>query len=322
MRTKTQHDNKAAGQAKAGHFLQTVIISLKAILIAIVLLASVLIYNAYADTTTLYEGSLNTTPDNQGWLYITDPLPPPLGPGSSATQEASGNVTNLNTNAKIGDSAGYFSNVHPLVPEFDRFTGFTISFEVQIESEFHNNNDRAGFSVIVITHDLKGIELGFWTDEIWAQADILLFTHAEGAAFETTSGLTHYRLAIVGDGYFLSADGLPILNGQLRDYTAFGSPYDIPDFLFFGDDTSSASASIKLASIAHVDRAVIVICDINGDGSVGLDDAILALQVCGGMSPSGVIPAYVSSKADVNGDGKIGLAESLCVLQTLSGLRW
>lgn len=32
-----------------------------------------------------------------------------------------------------------------------------------------NNTTRAGYSVILLGHDAKGIELGFWTNEIWAQ---------------------------------------------------------------------------------------------------------------------------------------------------------
>jgi hypothetical protein len=313
--------------ADSEDLLRTVNISFETALFAVVILVMVLIGDSYAESITLYDGALGTTPDKQGWLYITDPLPPPLGPGSCAMQSASGNVTNLDTTCNMGHSAGYFTKVlvppysHPLVPELHRSSGFTLSFEVHLVNESHNHNDRSGLSVLVITHDLKGIELGVWADEIWAQADTPLFTHGEGAPFETTRGVTRYDLAVLGDDYYLSADGLAILNGPLRDYTAFGKPYDIPDFLFLGDDTSSASASIRLASVAYVDRAMAVRCDINGDGSVNIDDAIVALQVCVGISPSGIVPAHAASNADVNGDGKIGLPEIICVLQQVSDLR-
>lgn len=294
---------------------------IKTILVALLLLAMGFSRPSHAETVELFDGSLKTTPDQQGWLYITDPLPPPLGPGSCATHRAVGDSTYLNTNCAISHSAGYFSRVppfsHPLMPELDRAVGFTISFEVQILSEFHNKNNRAGFSVIVITHDLKGIELGFWEDEIWAQADNPLFAHAEGGDFETTSGLMLYRLALLGEDYFLSADGLTILSGGLRDYWSFGNPYDIPDFVFFGDDTSSASASIKVASVTHLDHAVIVHCDVNGDGTIGLDDAILALQILAGFQPA----SPISSEVDVNGDGRLGLEEVSYIIQKAAQLR-
>jgi hypothetical protein len=266
-----------------------------------------------ADTTVLYDGSLNSTPDQQGWLYITNP-------GSSAVHSANEGGTTLNTTAKTNNQAGYFSYSHPLMPELNRSTGFTISFRVKVLSESHgNNSDRAGFSVIVITHYLKGLELGFWSNEIWAQAD--LFTHAEGTNFDTTESLTGYDLAIWGNNYRLSAGGLTILTGPLRDYSSFGPPYNIPDFLFFGDDTTSASASIKLASIACIDRVENVIGDINGSLRVGLDDAILALQVSGGLRPAGMISPAGLSDVDVNGDGRIGSEESIYILEKVAGLR-
>jgi len=62
--------------------------------------------------------------------------------------------------------------------------------------------------------------------------------------------------------------------------------------------------------------------DINGDGSVNLADAIIALKVLAGLDVTGEIRLdYVSSGIDVNGDGKIGIAEVIYILQKISGLR-
>jgi hypothetical protein len=61
--------------------------------------------------------------------------------------------------------------------------------------------------------------------------------------------------------------------------------------------------------------------DINGDSSVDLEDAILALQVVAGMNPSGIRASYPACGADVNGDGKIGLPEAIYILQKVAGLR-
>ncbi len=56
--------------------------------------------------------------------------------------------------------------------------------------------------------------------------------------------------------------------------------------------------------------------DINGDGVVALDDAILSLQVLAGAPAATPFP-----QAEVNGDHQIGFAEGIFVLQLLSGLR-
>ena len=66
---------------------------------------------------------------------------------------------------------------------------------------------------------------------------------------------------------------------------------------------------------------VILLGDINGNGSVGLEDATLALQVISGTNPSGIRPDYASSGADVNGDGKIGIEEVVYILQKVSKVR-
>lgn len=61
--------------------------------------------------------------------------------------------------------------------------------------------------------------------------------------------------------------------------------------------------------------------DISGDQAVGLEDAILVMQVMSEMNPAGVRPGYASSGVDVNGNGKIGLEEAIYILQKVSGLR-
>ncbi len=52
--------------------------------------------------------------------------------------------------------------------------------------------------------------------------------------------------------------------------------------------------------------------DINGDGKLGLDDAILALKAFTG---SDAVKIYTD--ADADGDGKIGMAELVYILQVL-----
>jgi hypothetical protein len=191
----------------------------------------------------IYDGSKGTTPDAQGWLYETMPSPP-IG----ATQKASGGVTILDTTPSSTDSAGYFG-LSPLAGTLDRNAGFTVTFTLQIDREAHSSNDRAGFSVIVLGSDAKGLELGFWSDQVWAQNDSPLFTHGEGAAFDTTKGLTDYALTFLGNSYTLTANGQSLLSGAVRDYSSFGPPYTLKNFVFMGDDTSSAAARAEIARV-------------------------------------------------------------------------
>lgn len=212
-------------------------------------------------TYICYDGSMGGTPDTQGRLVFR------TSPEAIAAQVESGGATLLDTSAARRDSAGYM-----LRPEhqrtLDREAGFSLSWSMQLLAEEHAASDkngdgvgdRAGFSVIVLSDDCRGVELGFWPDQVWAQDDGAaeppdgpLFTRAEHAACDTTHGLTSYTLAVTGDGYELHSEGRRLLAGRLRDYTAFDgpvNPYRTPNFVFLGDDTSTASATIKLGYVA------------------------------------------------------------------------
>jgi hypothetical protein len=56
---------------------------------------------------------------------------------------------------------------------------------------------------------------------------------------------------------------------------------------------------------------------VDGDCVVELSDAILALQISAGITPS----APVTLQADVDGNDRIGLAEVIYILQVMAGLR-
>lgn len=59
--------------------------------------------------------------------------------------------------------------------------------------------------------------------------------------------------------------------------------------------------------------------DINGDGLIGMSDAILGLQVMSSMNPPGVRGDYVTSRVDVNNDNQFGLPDFIYVLQKIAG---
>jgi hypothetical protein len=179
-----------------------------------------------------------------------------VGPFSSS---ATNDVAVLDTALAASTQAGW-SRV--MAPALNRARGFTLLFTAQLDTETHNSTDRAGFSVILLADDQQGIELGFWTDTVFAQSDAPLFTHDEDASFPTTDGLTAYALTVLGTNYVLRADGVPLLSGPVRDYTEFGgliSPYRIPNFVFLGDNTRSAGAAVRLGRVALI-RPVSLTC--------------------------------------------------------------
>ena len=212
-----------------------------------------------AGAAVLYDGAIGGTPNTQGWNYLTDPLG-----GASATHSESGGVTTLDTTPVTADSAGYFSEIpqfgllkHPSLGALDRNDGdgFTLRLTAMVVSELHTSIDRAGFSIIVLTSDNKGIELAFWPGTVWAQSTT--FTHAEEIAFATNAAMVVYDVAVQDNGYDLYADDALILSGSLRDYSAHPHPvYSETDFLFFGDDTSSAQAEVDISYVEVLDYAV------------------------------------------------------------------
>lgn len=212
-------------------------------------------------TVTLYDAALGNTPDAQKFSFFNNPFAPP----GSQSYDTNEQLTVLNTVTSTNRMAGYFSKDAEM-PVMTRTLGYTVRFTAQLVSENHAPSDkngdgigdRAGFSIIVLGSDSKGIELGFWENEIWAQNDCNAqppcFLHGEGNLFNTTA-LTTYDLTILGNRYTLSSSGIKILTGQVRDYSGFNEPpfafiYQKTNFIFLGDDTGSALALSKLGTVA------------------------------------------------------------------------
>ena len=207
--------------------------------------------HARAATFTLFDDTAGTLPNTQSWLFY-------LPIGGSAAQTVVSTGVSLTTDKLV--QAGYSNTfpvfntlVNPAFPALDRTSGFSLDFELQILSEDHGTReDRAGFSVILLSSDNLGIEIGFWEDEIWEQRgppDPLL-THGDGTNFDTTTSETEYSLQILNFEYSLFANNTPILSGPLRDYSSFGGPpYTLSNYLFIGDDTTSAEANIALGLV-------------------------------------------------------------------------
>jgi Ca2+-binding RTX toxin-like protein len=221
-------------------------------------------------TTTLYDASTNTLPTTQGWIFNKVTVP-----GVTVTPTADNGVTNLNTVTDPNADSSYasYAGFARTDQTLNRTQGYTLSFTVQVNTEYHKASsdrngdgkyDRAGFSIIVLSSDKKGIELGFFADSIWAQEDgnaandPNLFTQAESVAFNTSSHPIQYELTILGNVYSIKATNTvthatATLSGELRDYTPFVGtidPYETPNFIFLGDNTTSAQANVNIGSIA------------------------------------------------------------------------
>jgi hypothetical protein len=206
-----------------------------------------------ANAVVLYDGSLGTAPDAQPWLVYDD-----LG---EVTRVTTGSDTTLDTTAAMSTLAGY-SNYQPTspttaalknakFPTLDSKLGFDLTFTAELDVESHSSSDRGGFDVILLDQNHDGVELDFWTTQVWAQN--AGFTHGESTAgFNPAVGLVNYDLHIVDGTYSLSADGSLILTGATRDYSSQGLPYDLGRYVFLGDDTTEASAAVEITQIGVV----------------------------------------------------------------------
>jgi len=241
-------------------------------------------------TIVLYDARSGRLPVEEGWWYLTDPLRP------SAQESISAQLCVLNSAPERTEKAGYFTEDpvggellrHPRLPLLDTAEGFDLIFRARVHDERHVREDRAGFSVIVIGGNLDGIELGFWDDAIWAQSDagdpIFQDSHAETARFNCAKQVVEYRLSIQGGEYELYADEESVLHGKLRNYTRYGGyPYTTPNFIFLGDNTTSASGWLELSYVA-VD--------------VGAPTADGMVAVVGGAGKEGEKLRYVGGSGD------------------------
>ncbi len=195
-----------------------------------------------ARSQILYDAGRGTLPESQGWSYGVVAITTPV-------ELFTNNSVLLDTTASSFTHAGWFETPGPVL---NRTNGFSIVLNALLNAEAHASASRAGFSVIVLGADTNGVELGFWTNTIFAQSDLPLFTHAEDATFPTASAFVNYAVTISATNYVLWADGASILSGPLRNYSAFGPPYNQANFIFFGDDTGSAAGSFAVREVALI----------------------------------------------------------------------
>ena len=235
-------------------------------------------------SVNLYDGS--GKPEDQGWLD-KGAIHNPAFATPTGTEDPNGIFfdTRIENNSSGHGYFGY-SNYNPSTssfvsesspinspfPTLDRNKGYSIFFNAKVNPLVDtSSNNRAAFSVIAISSDRKGIEIGFdINNKIFAQNDGITdgavdgFTSGESAAF-TIGNNTSYELRIKDNGYQLLANSTPILSNTLRDYDYDEvnsdpplpfDPYETPNFLFFGDSTDRASGTFTLGAVSVITSSV------------------------------------------------------------------
>jgi hypothetical protein len=221
-----------------------------------------------AVTTVLYSGS-TVTPDlfNAPNPYLTFWNP------DGGTQTADGSKTTLDTTIANSAYAGYtnynappltsfpFTNpltsqVNSAFPILDRNAGYTLSFTIKITSQTNdgtNGPNRAGFSALVLGSDNQGIEIGFRNSDIFSQGNASFNSIGDQATGLDLAQPATYNLNVAGSTYTLTSGSNTLLNGSLVDYTTAtglaSGVYRTPNFIFLGDNTTSARASVDISNI-------------------------------------------------------------------------
>ncbi|MEM6839224.1 MAG: choice-of-anchor D domain-containing protein [Cyanobacteria bacterium P01_C01_bin.120] len=249
--------------------------------------------------TSLYTGfnTINPGPDDQGYFAFASVIlgtPPSLA--DTETEQTVG-VT-IDTTADKDIYAGYSNHIFnpiagtfnpvdalpgaPDFPTLDSTAGYTLSFNAQVVSEVvESGRPRAGFSIIAVSQDTsKAVELAFQSGQIFAQtldgSNQFIASTTDTVTFDTTKEV-QYSLAVQGNSYTLSANGTAILTGTLQDYTSGNTngglnPYNTSNFLFLGDNTTSARGEFRLNQIAvETPTQVRFVPDVNYTGDATLN---------------------------------------------------
>ena len=244
-------------------------------LISLYILSSVLLVNTNpvrALSVNLYDGS--GLPEAQGYLAPAALNSTGIPVIPQVTDNGANKGITVDSNANNAEYSGYTNQlpnpsnlsqlvpINPAFPNLNQDNGYSIFFTVALDifDDFSdpNNNNRAAFSITAIGKNNEGIELGFDSDQIFAQSNN--FVSAEAASF-TTSISNNYELKVDSSGYQLFANSgtSSILNGSLRTYnfTPLASnppltfnPYETENFLFLGDNTGQAHGNFTLGAVS------------------------------------------------------------------------
>lgn len=203
----------------------------------------------------LYGGAGN--PTAEGWAYqaiIPTGGTPPFVPWGGATVSPASPGVRLNTESNALGYAGWQRQLAG--GTLNPGTGFRLSITAGINRETHNDPDRAGLALTLVSDAGTAIEFGLWQNQIYAlRYDSGTDTYVAGqtAAFDTTS-LTTYDIYVAGGVYSLVAGGQTLLTGNLSTFpTTATNPataaYSVANTLVISDNTSRASVDATITSV-------------------------------------------------------------------------
>jgi hypothetical protein len=127
---------------------------------------------------------------------------------------------------------------------------------------------------------------------------LCLFASMANAEMSSTS----YRISAT----VISGGGNAMSSASYHTVSTLGQPSPLG---------TAASASYNNSPGFWHTLLMITLGDVNGDGNVDLEDVISALQIVTGQASSSIM-----LQSDANGDGYIGMAEALMILRQLGGL--
>jgi hypothetical protein len=180
-------------------------------------------------------------PSAQGWTTLSI--------GNPGTEGIVNDTFQLDSTGPGVDTWGY-SRISP-VP-LDAALGYTVNFSIRVPSETHSSANRAGFSMLFVGNDpTQSIELAFRMNEVFAYEYVAgAFVQGPLEGFGVSFTQHSYTLTVANGQYSLSAMGNVLISGNLQHYQSPLIPYAIPNFMFFGDNTSSGSA---IAEVNFID---------------------------------------------------------------------
>ncbi len=207
---------------------------------ALLLAAALWLPMGAVQAVTVYEPA-NGLPGTQGWSL--------LSLGSAGTANASAGLLTLDSSATGVDTWG-FARFSPV--GLDALLGYRVDFNLRVLQESHANANRGGFSLLLVgSQPSQSVEIAFWTDRLFAYEYVNgAFVQGAGSLLDAQSAQRSYQVQVVGGQYTVSSNGQALFGGALQNYTPQGLPYTLPSFVFFGDNTSSASARVELGALA------------------------------------------------------------------------
>jgi hypothetical protein len=159
-------------------------------------------------------------------------------------------VTDLDPYAVVPGTKNFLI---PTSSSTDTAAGFMLTFNLRIDGSSTSSINRGGFSLVLVGKDpTRSLELAFSANEVFAYdyvaGDPDRFVRGASAGLMANVPYS-YVLTVANDAFNLNINGQNLLSGGLVDYTGQGLPYTTPNFVFFGDDTSRASANAYLGPL-------------------------------------------------------------------------